>query len=138
MCVATTRDIYYKGASYNAKQLAWTAAKLIRLCPRLRALSSPTSLWERGNTVTSNGYSQFLQTALMKMKDSLECLEWRSPWGLGSTINLSRLVLPHLKLMLLSSDDNYPYASSDLPVRYLRACYSIPGTFWTNQLQWVA
>ena len=111
MCVATTREVYYNEAPYNAKQLAYAAAKLIRLCPRLRALSSPASLWERDDTMTQKCYSRLLAAALMKVKDTLECIEWRSRWGLQSMMTLSRVILPRLQLLLFTSERLYHYAS---------------------------
>ncbi|KAF8531637.1 hypothetical protein JB92DRAFT_2849317 [Gautieria morchelliformis] len=113
MCVATTRDIYYNGASYNARQLAHAAAKLIRLCSRLRALSSPATLWERVLVTSSKRYTRLLVKALIQVKDTLECLEWRSHWSFWSAVDLYRVIPPHLRVLLFPSDTSY---SSSSPV----------------------
>lgn len=108
----TTCNIAYNGVSYSAKQLAIAAANLISLCPRLRALSSPTTLWERHDEVLSRTYAPFLAEALIQVKDTLECLNWHCRWSHHSAIFLRRLFLPRLKLLLQSSETTYLYASS--------------------------
>jgi hypothetical protein len=108
MCLATTRDIHYNGASYNARQLAHAAAKLIALCSRLRALSSPATLWER--MLSSKRYTRLLVKALIQVKDTLECLEWRSRWSFWSAVDLYRVILPRLRVLLFPP--NFKYSSS--------------------------
>lgn len=105
MCIAPTWNIRYREVSYDAKQLARAAAKIIRLCPRLQALSSPATLWERHDINAEKCYTLFLAVALAQVQDTLTCLEWRSCWSIQSMTILSGLTLPHLRILHFSSQE---------------------------------
>lgn len=124
------RKIQYKGVSYNSKRLALAAAKLICLCPRLRAFSSSATLWQ-GRGIREGEFHQFLMAALLVVQDTIESLDLRSYHSTKTMLDFYYLHLPKLRLLICSWDSGCCVS----PFDNLR-CHTEVSTEHTDESLW--